>query len=149
MRTEGPLRLGTSSHVGKGRRSFLTIVPDGLGFRVGTCLVYPLPGSSARTRPAMENPPYYVYILSNRHRTVLYVGMTNDLQRRLREHREGRKGAFTSRYNVVDLVYFERHSTSTAAIEREKQLKGWRREKKGALIEAKNPDLEALSPPVE
>lgn len=97
----------------------------------------------------MPNPPYYVYILSNRHRTVLYIGMTNDLRRRLGEHREEQKGAFTTRYNVFDLVYYERYPTSTAAIEREKQLKGWRREKKDALIQTENPDLEALSPPVE
>jgi putative endonuclease len=96
----------------------------------------------------MADPPYYVYILSNRHRTVLYIGMTNDLRRRLRKHSEGRTSAFTTRYNVFDLVYYERYPTSTGAIEREKQLKGWRREKKDALIQRENPDLESLSPPV-
>jgi putative endonuclease len=91
---------------------------------------------------------YYVYILSNRHRTVLYVGMTNDLRRRLREHREGEPGSFTTRYNVKDLVYFEQFDTSTAAIEREKQLKAWRREKKDALVETRNPDWESLPAPL-
>jgi putative endonuclease len=97
----------------------------------------------------MASPPYYVYILSNRHRTVLYVGTTNDLRRRLREHREGEPGSFTSRYNVADLVYFERFDTSTAAIEREKQLKRWRRAKKEALVESQNPDWETLAVPVD
>ena len=95
------------------------------------------------------DPPYYVYVLSNVHRTVLYVGMTNDLRRRLQQHREGRASAFTTRYNTVDLVYFERHETSTKAIEREKQLKAWRREKKEALIRSENPGLETLPPPVD
>jgi putative endonuclease len=97
----------------------------------------------------MPNPPYYVYILSNRHRTVLYIGMTNDLRRRMREHREGQRGAFSAQYNTVDLLYFERHPSSTAAIEREKQLKAWRRDKKEALIRSENPDLETLPVPVE
>ena len=100
--------------------------------------------------PAMSSaPPYYVYILSNRHRTVLYVGMTNDLRRRLRQHRAEPAGAFTTRYNVTDLVYFERHDTSTEAIEREKQLKTWRRGKKEALVESQNPDWETLAVPVD
>jgi putative endonuclease len=94
------------------------------------------------------NAPYYVYILSNRHRTVLYIGMTNDLQRRMRQHAEATSG-FTARYNVTDLVYFERYATSTAAIEREKQLKAWRREKKEALIHRQNPEMVSLPVPVE
>lgn len=94
-------------------------------------------------------PPYYVYILSNRHRTVLYLGMTNDLQRRVREHRAGEPGSFTNRYNVTDLVYFERYDTPSAAIEREKQLKRWRRDKKDALIASKNPDMDTVPLPVE
>jgi putative endonuclease len=97
----------------------------------------------------MASPPYYVYLLSNRPRTVLYIGMTNDLRRRLREHRAGQPGSFTERYNVTDLVYFERFGTSTEAIECEKQLKAWRREKKKALVETRNPDWESLAPPVD
>lgn len=75
--------------------------------------------------------------------------MTNDLCRRMREHRDGRHGAFPGRYNVTDLVYFERYETSTAAIEREKQLKAWRREKKDALVETQNPNWEPLTVPVD
>ena len=96
-----------------------------------------------------SNSPYYVYVLSNPHRTVLYVGMTSDLRRRLQQHQDGRAGTFTTRYNAVTLIYFERHDTSTQAIEREKQLKTWRREKKLALIRSENPDLESLPPPVD
>jgi putative endonuclease len=66
-----------------------------------------------------------------------------------RQHQEGRTSAFTARYNATALVYFERHETSTQAIEREKQLKAWRRAKKEALIRSANPDLETLSPPVD
>jgi len=95
-----------------------------------------------------SNAPYYVYILSNRHRTVLYIGMTNDLQRRMRQHAEATAG-FTARYNVTDLVYFERYDSSTTAIKREKQLKAWRREKKEALIHRQNPEMASLPVPVE
>jgi putative endonuclease len=94
-------------------------------------------------------PPYYVYLLSNPVRTVLYVGMTNGLRRRLQEHRTGDADSFTGRYNVKDLVYYERFDTARAAINREKQLKRWRREKKEALIRSENPDMDALSPPIE
>jgi len=94
-------------------------------------------------------PPYYVYILSNQRRTVLYVGMTNGLRRRLRAHRDGHGSAFVDQYNATELVYFERHDSPQAAVEREKQLKRWRREKKEALIRTENPDLASLSPPVD
>ena len=94
-------------------------------------------------------PPYYVYILSNRHRTVLYIGMTNGLRRRLREHRNGQGSSFTERYNATELVYYERYDTPKAAIEREKQLKRWRRGKKEALIHSVNPEGASLSPPVD
>jgi predicted GIY-YIG superfamily endonuclease len=93
-------------------------------------------------------PPYYVYILSNPARTVLYIGMTNGLRRRLREHRTGAGSAFVETYNATDLVYFERYDTPRAAVEREKQLKRWRRDKKDALIRRANPDVAALPPPV-
>ena len=79
---------------------------------------------------------------------MLHVGMTNGL-RRLREHRSGAGSAFVEEYNVVGLVYFERYGSPRAAVEREKQLKGWRREKKETLIQSVNPNLESLSPPLE
>jgi len=90
---------------------------------------------------------YFVYILSNRLRT-LYVGMTNDLVRRLQEHRSKIKEGFTKRYNVTQLVYFEPASNVFDAMFREKQLKGWLRARKLALIEASNPQWNDLGPEV-
>ncbi len=86
----------------------------------------------------MSERTYYVYILSNVHRT-LYTGVTNDLARRLHEHKHGLVPGFTSRYGIDRLVYFETTSDVGAAIEREKQIKGWLRAKKLALIESANP----------
>ena len=83
---------------------------------------------------------YYVYILSNKHRTVLYTGVTNDLIRRVYEHKNHlEKGSFTAKYNVEYLVYFESTADVEAAIQREKQIKGWNRKRKNQLIESKNP----------
>ncbi len=84
---------------------------------------------------------YYVYIVSNRYRTVLYTGMTSDLQRWLVEHKSGTGSRFTSQYRVRDLLYSEEHRQATDAIAREKEIKRWRREKKLALIRTQNPDL--------
>ena len=81
---------------------------------------------------------YWVYILTNRTGT-LYVGMTNDLQRRVYEHVQHLVSGFTSRYAIDRLVYAEETNDVAAAIEREKQIKGWRRSKKVALIESVNP----------
>ena len=81
---------------------------------------------------------YYVYILTNRSRT-LYVGVTNDLVRRLEEHRTAPATAFTGRYRLDVLVYFEEHRYILNAIAREKQLKGWCRERKISLINSFNP----------
>ncbi len=83
---------------------------------------------------------YFVYIRTNRHHTALYVGVTNDLVRRVREHRTKIASGFTTRYNVDELVYFEETSDVVAAIAREKQIKGGSREKKIALVNAMNPD---------
>ena len=88
---------------------------------------------------------YYVYILTNTHKTVLYTGVTNDLIRRVFEHKNHLdKGSFTARYNVEYLVYYEETSDVEAAIEREKQIKGWSRKRKNKLIESKNPNWEDL-----
>jgi len=87
---------------------------------------------------------YCVYILSNRSR-VLYVGVTRDLERRLEEHRQHLTPGFTQKYWVRRLVYFEVFGDPRAAIAREKQIKNWRREKKIALIESKNPLWRDLS----
>jgi putative endonuclease len=83
----------------------------------------------------------YVYLLASRSR-VLYTGVTNDRGRRVREHRLGEGGGFTKRYRVHRLVYFECFRDPRAAIAREKQIKGWHREKKMALIVADNPTWE-------
>jgi putative endonuclease len=69
----------------------------------------------------------------------MYVGVTNDLERRIAEHRDGRGGLFTRRYNVHILVYAEEYDQVVEAIAREKEIKGWRRSKKNALVEAMNP----------
>ena len=88
---------------------------------------------------------YYVYILSNWNDAVLYIGVTNDLQRRLYEHQNHLADGFTAKYNVHKLVYFEHTDDVRSAIAREKQLKGWRREKKNALISRTNPTWSDLS----
>jgi putative endonuclease len=82
---------------------------------------------------------YWVYILAS-HKRTLYVGMTGNLERRIYEHRHKLVPGFTERYNVNQLVYFEATSDPNAAIEREKQIKGWRREKKLELIRNFNPN---------
>ncbi len=89
---------------------------------------------------------YWVYILSSVSR-VLYIGITNDLPRRVAEHQAGRGGTFTSRYSVRKLVYLEEHRDVRTAIAREKTLKGWRRERKVALIEQANPEWRDLTGP--
>jgi putative endonuclease len=82
---------------------------------------------------------YYVYIMTNRSVTTLYTGVTNDLERRVYEHKHGLVNGFTKRYNVTRLVYYEATDDVRSAIEREKQLKGWLRQRKVALIESVNP----------
>ncbi len=88
-------------------------------------------------------PTYFVYIMASRSRT-LYTGVTNDLERRVEQHKQGRVPGFTAKYHVNRLVYYEATPNVAAAIAREKQIKSWRREKKTALIEMMNPDWEDL-----
>lgn len=83
---------------------------------------------------------YYVYILTSKENTALYVGVTNDLRHRLIEHKNELADGFTKRYHLHKLVYYEEYSEINDAISREKQLKGWSRRKKNALIEKRNPD---------
>jgi putative endonuclease len=87
---------------------------------------------------------YYVYIMTNKHNTVLYTGVTNNLRRRVYEHRTGRGGGFTSRYNVTKLAYYEACEDPQSAIAREKQIKGGSRQKKVNLIQATNPTWDDL-----
>ena len=88
---------------------------------------------------------YYVYILTNKTNSVLYIGVTNSLSNRLAQHKEGSANHFSARYNTRKLVYFEPFSGIENAISREKQLKRWTREKKNLLIETKNPNWDDLS----
>ena len=90
---------------------------------------------------------YYVYILTNAHKNVIYTGVTNDLIRRVYEHKHHfDKGSFTSRYNVEQLVYYEVTNDVEAAITREKQIKSWNRKRKDALVETMNPTWRDLYP---
>ncbi len=89
---------------------------------------------------------YYIYILTNKNRTTLYVGITNNIARRLLEHREAKNKSFSKLYNCHYLVYFERYYNVLEAINREKEIKKWRREKKNALIEQSNPHWRFLNP---
>lgn len=81
---------------------------------------------------------YWVYILTNPVHTVLYIGMTNNLHRRVFEHRNKFVDGFTKQYNCKKLIYFEQYSSPTEALAREKQLKGWTRKKKEQLINVQN-----------
>jgi len=84
---------------------------------------------------------YYIYMITNNHNSVVYTGVTNDLVRRIYEHKHHLdKGSFTAQYNVEKLVYFEETSDIKVAIEREKQIKGWNRKHKNKLIESQNPN---------
>ena len=87
---------------------------------------------------------YYVYIMTNKSRT-LYTGVTNDLMRRVSEHKNKVVQGFTSKYNIQYLVYCESTSNIHVALEREKQIKGWLRAKKIALINSINPEWKDLS----
>jgi putative endonuclease len=87
---------------------------------------------------------FWVYILASRPGGTLYVGVTNDLIRRIFEHRGGLAEGFTKRYGVKQLVYFEQHETARAAIQREKNIKHWPRDWKIDLIVSMNPDWRDL-----
>ena len=88
---------------------------------------------------------YYVYIMTNWNNRVLYTGITNDIERRVYEHKNKLIKGFTSKYNINKLVYFDYTSDVKSAIEKEKQIKGWRRQKKNELIQSKNPEWKDLS----
>ena len=93
----------------------------------------------------MTHQNYFVYMLTNADRhTVLYIGITNNLERRAGEHSLGRGSAFARKYHAHKLVYFEAYADPRSAIEREKQLKKWSRAKKDALIAKRNPEWRDL-----
>ena len=93
----------------------------------------------------MKKQLYYVYIMVNDFGNVMYIGVTNDLERRVYEHKNSVLSGFTSDYNVHKLVYYETTSDIKAAISREKQLKHWSRTKKNALVEKSNPNWEEIN----
>ena len=88
---------------------------------------------------------YYTYIMSSCNNSTLYIGVTNDLERRVAEHKSGSGSVFTRKYHCHKLVYFESFSDIEQAIAREKQLKGWKRERKDALIDSVNKERRDLS----
>ena len=88
----------------------------------------------------MDIQNYYVYIVTNWEKNVLYIGVTIDMSRRLNEHYSGSIQGFTRHYSCKYLIYYEQHQYIINAINREKEIKGWRREKKKKLINNFNPD---------
>lgn len=88
---------------------------------------------------------YYVYIISNKHRTTFYVGVTNDIERRMFEHRNGANDGFSKKYHLAHLVYVEEFGSIDDAIAREKQLKRWHRPWKLNLIRSVNPRMDDLT----
>ena len=86
----------------------------------------------------------FVYIVTNKYRTTFYIGVTKDLSKRLTEHANGKGSKFTRKYNLTDLVYFEKFSDINQAIMREKQLKNWHHDWKINLIKEQNPKMEVL-----
>src|SRR5579862_9188213 len=99
----------------------------------------------SRVKGAMRDHDYWVYIVTNKLRTTLYIGVTNDLRRRIGEHKSGEFRGFSQHYALNYLVWFEHFREVDDAIACEKRLKGWRREKKMALIAKANPAWNDLS----
>ncbi len=90
------------------------------------------------------NKEYYIYLLTNKYGTVLYTGVTNNLIRRVYEHKNKLQKGFTEKYNLDCLVYYEAYANIVDAITREKQIKGWSRKKKDALVNQFNPKWKDL-----
>lgn len=88
---------------------------------------------------------YYVYVLTNDSNKVMYIGITNNIGRRIYEHKNSLIDGFTKKYRIHKLVHCERYEDVKIAIQREKQLKGWRRSKKNALVETTNPEWKDIS----
>ena len=93
----------------------------------------------------MENKIYYVYIITTQNNKVMYVGMTNNLKRRIYEHKNKLVDGFTKKYNINKLVYYESSSQIDTILNREKEIKKWRREKKNKLVETLNPEWKDLA----
>jgi putative endonuclease len=97
------------------------------------------------TFPLFRNMTPGIYILSNKYRTTFYIGVTNNVRRRVLEHKSGLGSKFTKRYNLHDLLYYEEFLTMEDAIVREKELKNWHRDWKIKLIKSINPEMNDLS----
>ena len=95
----------------------------------------------------MWNNNNFIYILTNKNNTVLYIGVTSDLKQRIYQHKTKKYPSFTKKYNIDKLVYFEKYNNIEDAIRREKQLKGWSRKKKDELVTSINPDWKDLYDP--
>ena len=91
----------------------------------------------------------FIYIMSNAARTTFYIGVTNNLLRRVNEHKNKKIDGFSSKYNCIDIVYYEFFEKISSAIEREKQLKNWKREWKIDLIKESNPEMVDLYKEIE
>lgn len=87
---------------------------------------------------------YYCYILLNKNRTVLYIGYTDNLERRIKQHKSGNGSLFTKKYNVTDLIYYEIFEENKSARKRERNLKNWHKTWKWNLIKQSNPNLITL-----
>ena len=96
----------------------------------------------------MLSERYYVYIMTNKNNRVLYIGMTNNMARRMAEHKNGVTDGFTRRYNIHKLIYFEEYAHPQEAIKREKSIKNFSREKKMNLIKQRNPSFEEIFYPL-
>ena len=92
----------------------------------------------------MRNYNYYVYILTSYYGRAMYIGFTNNLERRIQEHKSGLIEGFTQKYQIHKLVYYEYYQNASAAITREKELKGWKRERKNALVQSVNPEWKEI-----
>ena len=88
---------------------------------------------------------YYIYIVSNKNRTTFYIGVTNDIKRRMLEHKSGKGSSFTHKYKLFDLLYYEIFADIRIAIDQEKRLKNWHREWKINLIKKTNPEMKDIA----
>jgi putative endonuclease len=95
----------------------------------------------------MSGRQFWIYILASGSGNAMYIGVTNNLENRILEHRTGRGSEFAKKYRVTRLVYAEEYDNPSDAIAREKQLKGWRRERKNELVRSMNPEWRDLMPP--
>ena len=95
----------------------------------------------------MSERRYFVYIMTSSSLSTMYIGVTNDIGRRVFEHRNGMGSEFAKKYRVSRLVYVEEYENPTDAIAREKQLKGWKRVRKNELVRVANPEWADLAPP--